>query len=151
MSNKDRQRAYSKKEATNFVAIQPSLMVSYGGLKKWERTMKKNMLISLAMLGGLSVVTTAIAKGEVLNLITKDLYTPLMEASSLAETKELVKNGADINALIWQYDWGHYVTALDCANYNYGLKPTDDNLARVKFLEQMGAKSARQLLRHRGR
>ena len=76
-----------------------------------------------------------------------DQYTPLMKASSLAETKELVKNGADVNEAIWQYDWGHYVTALDCANYAYRLNSTVDNLARVNFLMSRGvnAKTAVQL------
>jgi hypothetical protein len=102
--------------------------------------MKKNILIlSLLIVGGLQ------AKGGPSRRHHQvDQYTPLMMAPSLAVVKDLVNNKqVDVNAATWQYDWGHYVTALDCFKYAYNLRHSDEDLAIINFLEtKHHAKSA---------
>ena len=78
------------------------------------------------------------------NVLPSNQYTPLMTASSLAQVKDLVNNKhADINAATWQYDWGRYVTALDC--FTYRSRPSAEDLAVIDFLKSKGAKSAENL------
>ncbi len=73
----------------------------------------------------------------------KDQYTPLMKAvsvGSLTQVQELVAGGANVNARTWQYDWQHYVTALDAANYNYGQN--SNSIEIYNFLISKGARKA---------
>ena len=110
--------------------------------------MKKYMLIlSLLMVGGLQARRgwyQEHVSGHVSG--AADQYTPLMRATSLAQVKDLVDSKhADINAATWQYDWIHYVTALDCFTYNYSLRHSAEDLAIVNFLKSKGAKSAEDL------
>ena len=72
--------------------------------------MKMKKIIMVSLLCGMSVGLEA------------DQTTPLMQASTLAQIKKLVESGADINAAIWQSNWGHYVTVLDNYVYWQGVK-----------------------------
>lgn len=103
--------------------------------------MKRNILVAalLLLVGGLQARGWHHARPA-------DQYTPLMMSSSLEQVKDLVNNKrVDINAATWQYDWGHYVTALDCFMYNYNLRHSPEDLAIINFLQSKGAKSAGDL------
>ncbi len=73
-------------------------------------------------------------------------YTLLMQVASLDVVKYLVNEcRADINEAVWQNQWGHYVTALDCFNYSYTQSPSTVTASVISFLKQVGAKTAGQL------
>ncbi len=98
--------------------------------------MKMNKVIIMSLLCGMSFGLQA------------DATTPLMQASTLVQIKKLVEGGADVNAAIWQSEWGHYVTVLDNCMYWQGKTPPTNSQAIanlqaiIDYLNGVGAQTA---------
>ena len=75
-------------------------------------------------------------------------YTLLMQTSDREMMKCLIEEcHADINEVVWQPRWGHYVTALDCSNWaSFQSKEEAAIQAKVSaYLKSKGAKTAGEL------
>ena len=62
-----------------------------------------------------------------------DQYTPIMNASTLAEVKAAMSTGCNVNGLTWQHAYLHYISALDVFNWKYGQNPSPELLAIIKY------------------